>query len=1017
MEEVPCDKECTDTDENGNIVHQEGCAYQPAVEEQPCTHVHDDTCGYAEAVEGAPCTDVCAICAATGGEPTDDVLEIPATITTQDGSEYSVTEIAEWAFEFLYPPITLKLSEGLQKIGAHAFDSAFVEGELVIPDSVTEIGEAAFTWAGVLTKIVIGDGVKSLPASVFESPSSEDPIDVVLGAGLESIDPTAFSSCDIGMVTVYSTSESLKEDISNAEGLMDVSSITYIDPSAATAGELQDAIDAAVDGEEMKIVIDSNYTIGETVTIPENKIITLVDDGKPHTLTSTTDEMFRVEGHLTLASTSKDNRLTFKGGATQTTSRGNIARVINGGTLILEDAVLCGGTITAYNCGAVRVEADSTFRMSGGVIENFEMSGSTRVKGTVSVTSGGRFEMSGGVIRNNENFSSAICQGGGVLLCGWNKDQPYAVMTLSGDAVIEGNFSREGGGIYVVGNAELTMTGGTIQNNEAYSGFGGGVCVAGTGGTASEASEGKGALGTRSKFTMTGGIISENYASRSGSGVYINSDDVVLEGGYITNNEAGNHGGGVYVSEPPQLGTLYNAVVTDNTATVMGGGMWFCPTGDATLSVTNGVALYGNMAMEGGAGDDFVSLSGSDGKVTLADLGEQDKDYTLQVKKVWEGGTPADGASVTVYLMIGSHRLDPVVLSAENDWTASFTDLPAPDSLTGDLAGVEDAVVEDPVPAGYEVSYSEAVVDEENRIITITVTNTKGEEPGPTTGGLTVSKTVSGGGASTTQAFTFTVTLDNRNISGSYGDMAFTDGVATFTLSHGESRTATGLPAGVGYTVVESGSGGYTVTSSGATGTIPAGKTAQAEFNNHKPSPGGGEDNETSVTVEKKWILDDGGQMPASVTVALLRNGEVYKTVKLNAGNHWRHTWTGLSDRYDWSVAEVDVPEGFTSSMEKNGWTYTIINDDLPEEPETPPDEPDEPEEPDTPEEPETPPEEPDEPETDIPDDGTPGEPDQPTLPQTGQSWWPVWLLAIAGAILMLAGILVKKRYPGKHEA
>ena len=171
------------------------------------------------------------------------------------------------------------------------------------------------------------------------------------------------------------------------------------------------------------------------------------------------------------------------------------------------------------------------------------------------------------------------------------------------------------------------------------------------------------------------------------------------------------------------------------------------------------------------------------------------------------------------------------------------------------------------------------------------------------------------------------------------------------------------------------------------------------------------------MTVEKKWILDDGGQMPASVTVALLRNGEVYKTVKLNAGNHWRHTWTGLSDRYDWSVAEVDVPEGFTSSMEKNGWTYTIINDDLPEEPETPPDEPDEPEEPDTPEEPETPPEEPDEPETDIPDDGTPGEPDQPTLPQTGQSWWPVWLLAIAGAILMLAGILVKKRYHGKHEA
>ena len=80
--------------------------------------------------------------------------------------------------------------------------------------------------------------------------------------------------------------------------------------------------------------------------------------------------------------------------------------------------------------------------------------------------------------------------------------------------------------------------------------------------------------------------------------------------------------------------------------------------------------IIGNQAQRGGG-------IGSNG---AADLGEQDKDYTLQVKKVWEGGTPADGASVTVYLMIGSHRLDPVVLSAENDWTASFTDLPAPDS-------------------------------------------------------------------------------------------------------------------------------------------------------------------------------------------------------------------------------------------------------------------------------------------------------------------------------------------------
>ena len=45
VEEVPCDKGCTDTDGGGLIDHVEECAYMPAVEGQPCTHVHDESCG------------------------------------------------------------------------------------------------------------------------------------------------------------------------------------------------------------------------------------------------------------------------------------------------------------------------------------------------------------------------------------------------------------------------------------------------------------------------------------------------------------------------------------------------------------------------------------------------------------------------------------------------------------------------------------------------------------------------------------------------------------------------------------------------------------------------------------------------------------------------------------------------------------------------------------------------------------------------------------------------------------
>lgn len=38
QDEIPCDKECTQLDQDGNIVHSKDCAYRPAVEEQPCKY-------------------------------------------------------------------------------------------------------------------------------------------------------------------------------------------------------------------------------------------------------------------------------------------------------------------------------------------------------------------------------------------------------------------------------------------------------------------------------------------------------------------------------------------------------------------------------------------------------------------------------------------------------------------------------------------------------------------------------------------------------------------------------------------------------------------------------------------------------------------------------------------------------------------------------------------------------------------------------------------------------------------
>lgn len=97
----------------------------------------------------------------------------------------------------------------------------------------------------------------------------------------------------------------------------------------------------------------------------------------------------------------------------------------------------------------------------------------------------------------------------------------------------------------------------------------------------------------------------------------------------------------------------------------------------------------------------------------------------------------------------------------------------------------------------------------------------------PERGSLTVSKTVTGNASSTADRFSFTVTLYNgldvaTEINGIYGDMMFTNGVATVILSGTQSARAERIPTGLKYTVVENGqvdvnglpiSTSYTVTS------------------------------------------------------------------------------------------------------------------------------------------------------------------------------------------------------------
>lgn len=168
--------------------------------------------------------------------------------------------------------------------------------------------------------------------------------------------------------------------------------------------------------------------------------------------------------------------------------------------------------------------------------------------------------------------------------------------------------------------------------------------------------------------------------------------------------------------------------------------------------------------------------------------------------------------------------------------------------------------------------------------------------------------------------------------------MEFKDGAAAFTLKHGESATAEGLPAGVTYEVTEAEADqdGYVTTSRGAKGTIEKDATSTAAFTNTKnitPIDPDIDHDDFSLVVKKEWILDDGGKATDSITVVLLRDGKEYKKAELSDQNGWTYTWTGLNDRYNWTVAEVNVPDGFTAKVDQNGMTFTITNDDKPTDP------------------------------------------------------------------------------------
>lgn len=121
-----------------------------------------------------------------------------------------------------------------------------------------------------------------------------------------------------------------------------------------------------------------------------------------------------------------------------------------------------------------------------------------------------------------------------------------------------------------------------------------------------------------------------------------------------------------------------------------------------------------------------------------------------------------------------------------------------------------------------------------------------------------------------------------------------------------------------------------------------------------------------SITVRKVWNTDISTQIPDSVTIRLLRHGEVVQTAILSEENDWKITYSNLPESDGYSVKEVDIPRGFTATYTQKGDTFTVTN--------------------------------------------------TASLAQTGQLIWPIPVLTVAGLFFLLAGLAILRK-SGKNDA
>ncbi|MBQ4371567.1 MAG: Cna B-type domain-containing protein [Firmicutes bacterium] len=209
-------------------------------------------------------------------------------------------------------------------------------------------------------------------------------------------------------------------------------------------------------------------------------------------------------------------------------------------------------------------------------------------------------------------------------------------------------------------------------------------------------------------------------------------------------------------------------------------------------------------------------------------------------------------------------------------------------------------------------------------------------------GDLKIEKQIDGMPDGSDDVFEFTVKLEDpeganepvaQTVTGTYGDIEFTEGSATVEIKAGESKTAAGIPAGLSYSVEEIPNNEFELISSeNAEGTIERGAAAEVLFVNGS---------HTEISVKKKWNdnNDKDGLRPSSIKVRLLADGEEVAARTVTEKDGWEWTFRDLprfsgGKKITYTVEEDSVRFYLSSVKGSADKGFTIVNDQIASVPE-----------------------------------------------------------------------------------